>query len=317
MIFTGQIPLHGEEGVVEVLQPSLTDWLPLEVIPAVGVLAAAVWYLAAVRALTARGDKWPINRTLFFVLGGLGSIFISTQGPLAKLDSVLLTTHMIQHMILSMLAPVFLALGAPVTLAIRTFKPTLRSLLLRVLESWFVKVITFPLVAGLIYILNPWLLYFTSYYENTLTNPLLHNFNHLHFVMVGSIWIWALIGIDPMPRLGFPIRLFAVFVTLPFHAFLGVTLMNSQHPIAYSYYETVVRDWGPTILEDQQMAGGLLWASGDLVGLVLFVTLMIQWSKASEREAVRVDRDLDRQEARTKARTANHATVNNENQAGE
>ncbi len=311
-IFLGLIPLHGAEGATEVIQPGWTDWLPLEIVPAVGVFAAAFWYLSAVRALNARGDKWPINRTLFFVLGGLGSAFISTQGPLARLDTVLLTPHMVQHMLLSMLAPVFLALGAPVTLALRTFKPTLRALLMRVLESWFVKVITFPLVAGLIYILNPWFLYFTSYYENTLTNQLLHNFNHLHFVMVGSIWIWALIGIDPMPRLGFPIRMFAVFVTLPFHAFLGVTLMNSQNPIANSYYETVVRDWGPTILEDQQMAGGLLWASGDLVGLVLFITLMIQWSKASEREAVRVDRDLDRQEARINASTANH-----ENQAGE
>ena len=291
-------PLHGDEGLAAVPEPNLGSWLPLEPIPAIAVLAAAVWYLMAVRQLTKRGDKWPVNRTLFFVVGGLGTIFVSTQGPLAVLDSVLLTTHMVQHMLLSMLAPVFLALGAPVTLALRTLRPNLRKLLLRVLDSWYVKVISFPLFAGLIYILNPWLLYFTSYYENTLENPLLHNFNHLHFVVVGSIWIWSLIGIDPMPRLGYPIRMFAVFVTLPFHAFLGITLMNIQHPIAEHFYEGVIRNWGPTILEDQQIAGGLLWATGDVVGLILFLTLMIQWSKASDREAARVDRELDRQEAK-------------------
>ena len=78
-------------------------------------------------------------------------------------------------------------------------------------------------------------------------------------------------------------------------------MMNVQNPIALGYYETVIRDWGPTILEDQQIAGGLLWATGDVVGLVLFLTLMIQWSKASDREAVRIDRDLDRQEAQAEA----------------
>jgi putative copper resistance protein D len=162
-------------------------------------------------------------------------------------------------------------------------------------------VITFPLFAGLIYILNPWLLYFTSYYEHTLTNTILHNINHFHFVVVGSIWIWALIGIDPMPRMGYPIRMFAVFVTLPFHAFLGVTMMNTQTPIALEHYQSVIRDWGPTIVEDQQMAGGLLWATGDVIGLIIFLTLMIQWSKASDREAVRVDRELDRQELRNQS----------------
>ncbi len=299
--FPWQIPLHGDAHAAEVSQPNLTDWLPLEVLPALALLIAAIWYLNAVRSLNKRGDKWPINRTLFFNLGGLGTIFIATQGPLARLDTVLLTTHMIQHMLLSMLAPVFLALGAPVTLALRTFPSKLRELLLRLLNSWYVKVITFPLFAGLIYILNPWLLYFTSYYEATLTNTILHNINHFHFVVVGSIWIWALIGIDPMPRLGYPIRMFAVFVTLPFHAFLGVTMMNTQTPIALKHYESVIRDWGPTIVEDQQMAGGLLWATGDVIGLIIFLTLMIQWSKASDREAVRVDRELDRQELRNQS----------------
>lgn len=291
-----QLPLHGDEISEQIPEPSLSDWLPIELLPALALLATAAWYLYSVRALRQRGDKWPINRTLFFVVGGLGTIFIATQGPLAKLDTVLLTTHMVQHMLLSMLAPVFMALGAPITLALRTFPQKLRDLLLRVLHSRYVKVITFPLLAGFIYVINPWLLYFTSYYELTLSNSLLHNFNHLHFVVVGSIWIWALIGIDPMPRLGFPIRMFAVFVTLPFHAFLGVTMMNTQTPIALEHYENVLRDWGPSIVEDQQIAGGLLWAAGDIVGLVIFLTLMVQWSKASDREAVRVDRDLDRQE---------------------
>jgi putative copper resistance protein D len=115
--------------------------------------------------------------------------------------------------------------------------------------------------------------------------------------MVGSLWIFALIGIDPMPRMGYPIRMLAVFVTLPFHAFLGVTVLNENTNIAREYYESIVRDWGPTVAADQQLAGGIMWVTGDVVGLVLFLVLMIQWSRASDREARRFDRELDRQDA--------------------
>jgi putative copper resistance protein D len=293
-------PLHGDELPAESV-PALEHWWsgfwPLEWLPFISLVAGAVVYLVGVRVLRKRGDSWPFGRTLAFVVGGMGTLFLSTQGPLARLDTVLLWTHMVQHMIMTMIAPIFIALGAPVTLALRTLPQTLRGLLLRLLHSRFVKVITFPLVAGAIYVLNPWLLYFTGYYENTLTNSLLHNFNHLHFVMVGSIWIFALIGIDPMPRMGYPIRLLAVFVTLPFHAFLGVTIMNENTIIAREHYESLIRDWGPSVAEDQQLAGGLLWMAGDIVGLALFLVLMIQWSRSSDREAKRLDRELDRQEA--------------------
>ena len=293
-------PLHGDELPAESV-PALEHWWsgfwPLEWLPFVSLVAGAAVYLVGVRVLRKRGDSWPIGRTLAFVAGGMGTLFLSTQGPLARLDTVLLWTHMVQHMIMTMIAPIFIALGAPVTLALRTLPQNLRGLLLRPLHSRFVKVITFPLVAGAIYVLNPWLLYFTGYYENTLTNSLLHNFNHLHFVMVGSIWIFALIGLDPMPRMGYPIRLLAVFVTLPFHAFLGVTIMNENTSIARGYYESILRDWGPSVAEDQQLAGGLLWMAGDIVGLALFLVLMIQWSRSSDREAKRLDRELDRQEA--------------------
>ena len=108
-----------------------------------------------------------------------------------------------------------------------------------------------------------------------------------------------------MPRMGYPIRMLAVFVTLPFHAFLGLTMMNQQQPIAVHYYEELARSWGPSLLEDQQLAGGLMWVSGDLIGLLLFMVLMIQWAKASDREAVRVDRDLDRQESLARQHQAN------------
>lgn len=273
-----------------------SDWWPLEWVPAVAFLLTGAVYMYAVFRLKQRGDTWPIGRSVAFLAGGLGSIFIATQGPLARLDTTLLWTHMVQHMILTMIAPVALALGAPVTLALRTLPMRPRNGLVWLLHSAYARFITFPLVAGAIYIVNPWVLYFTPYYAATLSNPLLHDFNHLHFLIVGCVWFWALIGVDPMPRMGYPLRMLAVFMTLPFHAFLGVTLMGSDTLIAGDYYSSLHRE-GLSVAADQQLAGGVLWAAGDIVGFILMVVLMLQWARSSQREAERIDRQLDRLEA--------------------
>lgn len=280
--------------------PELTAmWWPLETLPLIAVIVTSTLYVLGVRKLQREDIHWPIGRTISFVVLGNGTLFIATQGPLAYLDTTLLSTHMVQHMLLSMIAPIFLALGAPVTLLLRVTRGETRKTIAAMLHSRFVKVLSFPLFAGFIYVINPWLLYFTGYYEATLTNSLLHNFNHLHFIMVGSIWTWSLIGIDPMPRMGFGLRLFSIFVTLPFHAFLGLTIMNQSDGIARTYYESLNLGWGPGVIADQQIAGGLLWAAGDVIGLVLFLALAIQWSRDSDKEARRIDRELDRQSQKT------------------
>ena len=302
------LPLHSVSNEIPEPYDLGALWFPLEWVPAAAVAVTAALYVWGVVKLVRRGDAWHWGRTASFLIGGLGSIFVATQGPLARLDTTLLWTHMVQHMILTMVAPIFLGLGAPITLALRTLPQPLRRALLWFLNSRYAKIVASPLFAGFVYILNPWVLYFTPYYQATLTNDLLHNFNHFHFLVVGCVWFWSLVGIDPMPRMGYPFRLLAVFVTLPFHAFLGVTIMDSQTLIASGYYETLVRSWGPSIAEDQQLAGGLLWTAGDVVGVLLFVVLMMQWAKASAREAKRIDRELDRQDAEA-ARLAAEPTL--------
>ncbi len=98
---------------------------------------------------------------------------------------------MVQHLMLAMITPIFLALGAPITLALRTLPPGGRTRLTAVIHSRVLKVLTFPAVAGVIFVANPFLLYFTGYYEATLRNPLLHDLNHVHFVLIGSLWYLA------------------------------------------------------------------------------------------------------------------------------
>jgi cytochrome c oxidase assembly factor CtaG len=272
----------------------LTEWV-LEPVPAILIVATAGLYLYGVHRLRARGDQWTRWRTFFFVGLGLGAAVVATQSALAAYDSVLISVHMVQHMLLAMVVPIFLALGAPITLALRTLPAAGRRRLLAVLHSRVAKVLTFPLVAGAIFIANPFVLYFSGLYEATLRHPVLHDLNHLHFVVVGCLWFWPLIGLDPMPhRIPYPLRMLGIFVTLPFHAFLGVAIMSATTVVAADWYLALHRDWGPSLLDDQQLAGGILWATGDLVGLIVFTVLFFQWANASEREAQREDRRLDR-----------------------
>jgi cytochrome c oxidase assembly factor CtaG len=164
-------------------------------------------------------------------------------------------------------------------------------------------VVGHPVVAGGLFVINPWVLYFTPLYELTLRNPLLHDLNHLHFLALGCLWFWSLVGVDPMPRASHPMRLVAVFLTLPFHAFLGVLLMGMNRILASEWYAQHPRSWGPTFIQDQYMAGGILWITGDLLGVLVLAVLFVQWARASDREAKRVDRELDRQDALNRSRS--------------
>jgi cytochrome c oxidase assembly factor CtaG len=276
----------------------LSGW-SFEPFPLLVVLLLGGLYVTGVRRLRARDISWSRWRTASFVGLGLGSFLLATESALATYDTVLLSVHMVQHMVLSMVTPIFLALGAPVTLALRTLPGRPRGWLLRLLHSRLAKVLTFPPLAGAVFVANPFVLYFSGWYEATLRNGLLHDLNHVHFVLVGCLWFWPLLGVDPMPlRVPYPLRMIAVFATLPFHAFLGLAIMSMTTVIAGDWYAAMGRTWGAGPLADQRTAGGILWAAGDIVGLVVLGALAVQWMRASEREAEREDRRLDRLEAR-------------------
>jgi putative copper resistance protein D len=127
---------------------------------------------------------------------------------------------------------------------------------------------------------------------------------------VGLLWYVPLLGIDPLPRRpSYPLRVISAFLTLPFHAWLGVAIMSMNTLIAGDWYLDQHRSWGASPLSDQHTAGGILWSSGDLVGLVVFAALFQQWFRASQREARREDRRLDRLEAEEAARAALNARL--------
>jgi putative copper resistance protein D len=271
------------------------------------LIVASVWvaglYLLGVMALRRRGDTWPLGRTLSFVGVGMGAFLFATSSGLATYDTTLLSVHMVQHMVLAMVVPLALALGAPVTLALRTLPPRPRRWLLAALHSRVAKVLSFAPLAFLLYVVSPWALYFSGWYDASLSSAFVHEMMHVHLVTVGALFFWPLMGIDPVPgRVEYPFRLLLVFLTLPFHAFLGVTIMGQKTLIGGSHYEALregpMSSWLPSAMDDQHLAGGILWAAGDLVGLFFFAVLFTQWVRSSMREAAREDRRLDLLERR-------------------
>jgi cytochrome c oxidase assembly factor CtaG len=272
---------------------------------ALGIAVAAGLYIAGLVVLRHRGDHWPAGRSVSFLLGGLGSIGLATMSALGTYDTVLLSVHMVQHMTLMMVSPMFLALGAPVTLALRTLPSRPRAMLLAVLHSRVARVLTFAPLTLALFIATPFALYYSPFYELSLRSGFWHAFLHLHFLIIGALLMWPLMGIDPVPgRISYPLRLLMLFLMLPFHAFLGISIMSSTELIAERWYLAFNRTWPPSPLDDQYLAGGILWASGDVIALVMLMALFVQWYAHSQREARREDRRLDRLERLQRAASA-------------
>ena len=277
-----------------------TQWRldsPLSVL----LVVAAGAYLYGVHRLRVRGDKWPVQRTVLFLVPGLGSIALVTMSGLEAYDGTLLSVHMVQHMVLAMISPIFLALGAPVTLALRTLPVRWRRRLVALLHSRVAKVLTFPLVAYAIFVATPFVLYFTGLYRLTLEHAWVHELVHVHFVITGCLFFWPLLGLDPLPgRWPYPGRALLMVLSTPFHAVLGLTIMQSQDLIGGGWYQALHLSWADPHA-DQVLAGGILWAGGELVSVTMLAVLVVQWMRDSDKEARRVDRKLELAPARAAA----------------
>jgi putative copper resistance protein D len=283
--------------------PTLVTWLTLwrlEIISAFVLIAAAAVYARWALRLRARGDSWPWYRTVWFMFGIAVLMWITQSGP-SIYGMVSFSGHMIEHMFLVMVAPIPLALGAPVTLALRALHSRTdgsrgpREWLRAVVESRLLRFLAHPLVAAGNFAGSLVVFYYTPIFEFTLNNHAGHLAMFAHFTAVGYFFANALIGIDPGPsRPKYPLRIVLLFATMAFHAFFGVALMSSEVLLAPRWYGLMGRDWGPDALADQQFGGQLAWGIGEIPVLLLAIGVMIMWRNADTREGRRKDRQADR-----------------------
>jgi cytochrome c oxidase assembly factor CtaG/putative copper export protein len=263
-------------------------------------------YLAGVIRLVRRGDSWSRGRTAAWFVGVL-ILVIATQSGVARYAKVLFSAHMAEHMTLSMLVPIFLVLGAPVTLALRALKPAVRrgdrgprEWLTAILHSRFLRFVGHPAIATTIFIVSTYALYFTPLFPAAMEEHLGHIVMTMHFLLSGSLFFWVIIGVDPAPyKLPHVARLILLFVTMPFHAFFGLALMSMTTMLASEWYDQLGRTWGTSGVHDQQTGGAIAWGFGEVPTLIVLLALAFQWWQDDERVARRADRRADAIAART------------------
>ena len=284
-------PMPGPLSADSLLRPYPDPFFPVLAAVAVGL------YLLGLRRLHRRGTAWPPGRTVAWLAGWVMVLAVTSSG-LAGYGPVLNSVHMVQHMTLSMAAPVLLVLGGPLTLALRALRPAVikgtrgpREWLQVLLHSRAVRLLSHPLVALAIYLVSLYGLYYTDLYELTLRSHVAHVVSFVHFLTAGSLFFWVLIGIDPAPRrLPYPARVLVLFVWLAFHTVFSLALMQSQVPLAADWFAQLDRQWGPSAVADQRTTGQIAWGFGDIPIVGIIAALVVQWIRADEREARRHDR---------------------------
>jgi putative membrane protein/putative copper resistance protein D len=265
----------------------------------VGCLVALALYGWGVVRLVRRGDKWPVGRTVAFVFGVLLILLVMCT-RLNDYGMVMFSVHMVQHMVISMLAPILLLLGAPITLALRAL-PTAgkgrkgpRELLLMFLHSWYMRIVTHPAFTIPMFIASLYALYFTPLFDFLMGSGPGHIAMMVHFLAVGLFFFWPIMGVDPGPhRPGYLMRMLELFAGMPFHAFFGIALMMASTPMVKSY-ENPPASLGIDALADQNAAGGIAWAFSEIPSVLVLLALLFQWYGSEQRQARRKDRAADR-----------------------
>lgn len=208
-------------------QVHLDAWSVLAVLSLIGLVV----YLLAVVRLRRTGVRWPWWRTASWIVGTL-SIFAVTGTWLNGYSMVLFSLHMVQHMVLAMITPIFLLLAAPVTLALRTLPRgqgaagAPRALLLNLLHSRVGRFLAAPAFTVPLFIASLYGIYFTPIFDALMSTAPGHQFMLAHFVVTGVLFFGPIIAQDPWPHThSHPMRILELVIPVPFHAFFGVAVM--------------------------------------------------------------------------------------------
>lgn len=272
----------------------------LEPLFLVACLVAAAVYIAGVITLHRRGDRWPINRTIFWLLG-ISLVIWTTNAGISVYAQVSIGLHMVQHMTMSMLAPMFLVLGGPFTLALRALKPSttgrwgLREWIVWGLHSPIAKIVTNPIFVFAVFSLSMFALYFTPLMAWLMGSHIGHLGMQMHFIASGYLFAWIVMGVDPTPKpLPYWARFGLILLMVGVHGFFAVIVMMGTEPLAPDWYGIVRPDWVTDPLADTKFGGQVAWGISEIPMLFMILSVAWQWSRSDDREARRNDRQADR-----------------------
>jgi putative membrane protein len=293
---------HGATAPAPSFPGVLLEWRLEPLLLAGLAFAAAGWWLLVRRVAAGHpAHPHPRWRQLAF-LGGLATLAVALMSPVEAYEGSLFSVHMLQHLLLELVAAPLLLLGAPATLALRAAAPSGRGRLLAILHSRVVAIVSFPLLGWVVFAAVNWGWHFSTLYDQALETPWLHDVQHLTFLGAALLFWWPVIAADPARwRLPHPVRLFYLFLAMPQNSFLGIALMSAPTTL-YPHYLTNARTWGPTPIVDQSIGGMLMWVGGDIVFLLAMALVVAAWVRAEDRRTARDDAREDARLARVQPR---------------
>jgi len=295
MAWLAAAPAAAAHGPVPTEPPSATTLLfgwTFEPLPTLAIAIAGLWWWWAVRRVNAAHptNPVPVRRSVAFA-AGLSALALALLSGIDRYDTALFSVHMVQHVLLALVAAPLIALSAPITLLLRLASPaTRRRWILPILHARVTKVLAFPVVAWVVFAGVMWVSHFSPLFDAALEDPLVHDLEHALFLGAGLLFWWPAVALDPAPwRMPHPARALYVFLQMPQNTFLAVVLLNAP-TVLYAHYATLLRAWGPTPLADQQAAAGIMWLVGDAIFLAAVMAVVVGWMRADARDTGRTDR---------------------------
>ena len=260
-----------------------TNWQFAPVVTAFTAVVA-VAYLWGVLRVRRRHPRrpWPLHRTVPFLLGLL-VINLSTQSGIGTYDDTLFWDHMIQHLMLLMIAPPLLVAGQPVTLLLHASRNPVHTRVKWIVRSRPVAWITWPGFVVAAYAGTVVGTHLTSFMNLVTEHDAVHQAEHVLYLVVGYLYFLPLIGREPIKwKVSYPLRLFLLFIAMPVDAFTGVVLGSYQ---TYPFVPMAPRSWGPSAVSDLHEGGAVMWIGGAAIMFAVIMVTFFQWTRESRSSA--------------------------------
>ena len=291
-------PVALAHGAVAATAPALADFVfgwrfdPTIWLPA--LVALLLWRAGVARANRNHPANPVARRRTWLWIAGVAVVMAALDSGIERYDTALFSVHMVQHMLLTLIAPPLLLLAGPVTLILQASSAATRQRwVLPLLHARIVRAISHPVVAWLVFAIVMWGTHFSPLFDASLENVWIHRAEHGLFITAALLFWWPAVGIDPSPwRLRSAVRPLYVGLQMPQNTFLAVAIYAADAPL-YAHYVSNVRPWGPTPLEDQQLAGGIMWMGGDIVFIIAVILLVAAWMRDEQRRAPAEDKRVE------------------------
>jgi putative membrane protein len=265
----------------------LTSWTlnPMAIVP---IVAAAWLYGMGLRRAARSGTPHP-HRSAVAFFAGLAVVALALASPIDAYAEASFSVHMAQHLLLTLLAPPLLALGAPITLALRATRPATAKLVSRLLRSQVAVVLGSPVVGWVLFVGVGFVIHLTPLFDLALRSPAIHALEHALWLGAALLYWWPIVGRDPTPHpMSHPVRLLSLFLAMPAMSFLALAIYSARAPL-YDGYASLPAPWGPAALADQRGGATMMWLVGNLALVVAMLIVAAAWKREEDARQRRLE----------------------------